>query len=401
MTPAAAVEIQTLSERAERLSKGTASERTQASVLLSRISNIRAIGQSTLEIQRLYVQGITEEAEAELRGCQIDPAAYRDKFAEYALRGDHSELRDFLAGGQALGYTLGIEGGYVVPQLFDDIIRAAQRAVAPLLDPDLTDYRMNAGPNCNPVTIPSFDLSTIQGQVITETTTQSPQTIPASYASLMNSVTIRCFLGSSIEAEQDFDSYTERLVFAGTTALLRSAMLQVLSGSGTGGNLSGVATKGLTATLTNSVGGAGKLALGDLTNLRYEIDAYWRSTKRCFLALPDACGKMLAAAVDGNGRPLVSVEGGKDTLFGKPILTCPELSAANCGVGSVGAILFGSGDGIIIRCGRPTMQVIRQSAQVDVTKGELGYVFRLRLQSTYFDASASNANPPLTMMAVS
>ncbi len=90
------------------------------------------------------------------------------------------------------------------------------------------------------------------------------------------------------------------------------------------------------------------------------------------------------------------------TLFGKPIYESPELSNANSGLGgtNLGAILFGSGDGIIIRCGRITFQRILQNSAVDITRGETGYMFRLRIASTYFDASASNANPPLVMMGV-
>jgi hypothetical protein len=181
--------------------------------------------------------------------------------------------------------------------------------------------------------------------------------------------------------------------------------MEVLSGSGSGGHINGV-TKALSSTLTNSAGGAGKLALGDLTSLFFALDKFWRDSARCFFAMPDACVKMLANAIDGQGRPLLDVTHGQALLFDKPVFVCPELTTANCGVGSVGAIIFGSGDGIVARAGRPVWQRTIQTGGSgglynSIEKGESLHIFRMRLSAQYFDASASNANPPLVIMAVS
>jgi len=399
MTDACAVESAELQDQIRKLLKsGSQRDITKAQELRKFREKLEARGLSTSEALAAYARGTAKEA-----GVSPTTSAeeHRKAFDSYVRgRGGEVELRAFEAGTAVISYGTGALGGYWVPQLFDGIIRAAKAQVAPLADPDLTDFVMYPGPACPPTNIPSFDLSTIAGQVEGEGTVQTEQAVPAAYASLMSPITVRCFLAATTESEQDCSDFTERIIDAGTQGLLRTAMLQVLAGSGIGGNLTGVA-KALSATLTNSVGTAGKLALGDLLALKYGVNAYWRKSPRCFVAMPDAVYKILDAAVDTANRPLISVESGQEKLFGKPILVCPELSAANAGVGSVGCILFGSGDGIIIRMGRPTCQRVIEHAAVDVTRGEAGYIFRLRLQSMYYDASASNSNPPLVSMAVS
>jgi hypothetical protein len=89
----ALLEISELQNKAERLSRGSASDRAQATMLLGRIKNIRTLGISSDEMRSKYAAALGEEIG--LGRSKPSDAEYRSLFDKYIsgkIQSDGPEL---------------------------------------------------------------------------------------------------------------------------------------------------------------------------------------------------------------------------------------------------------------------------------------------------------------------
>ena len=71
------------------------------------------------------------------------------------------------------------------------------------------------------------------------------------------------------------------------------------------------------------------------------MNRFYRRSPKCAWLVDDGRYKLLRQAVDGAQRPLLSVEGDNEMLFGKPVYFCPSLATGQLSLGNVGALVFG------------------------------------------------------------
>ena len=121
---------------------------------------------------------------------------------------------------------------------------------------------------------------------------------------------------------------------------------------------------------------------------------------KCGWICGDGVYQRIRQAVDGAGRPLLSIQDDTETLLGKPLYVSPSAqSSRRCHSLGFGALIFGDLDHFHIRVSRPTLQRTTQQIGTDVTKGEALYIARIRMDSALFDPSAGSA-PPLVWAEV-
>ena len=390
----AVLEMSNLSLRAEQLARGGAADRLQASILTQRIASIRQQGISSDEVRVKYAGALAEELGLS-RDNSKEAAEYRTRFDRYvAGREDHIELRDFLAGQQTLSYTEGIQGGYMVPFAYDSDVREAMAQTDRILSEDVTDFTMTAGPFLQPQQVSGYDLSTIAAALVGETVQQTAQVIPTvAGGTLKSNFTFRVSLGSSLEAEQDVPDFSQKIVRASSVALARAIGQHVISGIGGTNDINGISRQ-LSSSYMNGTGG--KITLTDLNAIYFGVNRWYRAAPKAGWLVSDGGYKLIRAATDTNGRPLLDVIDDQEMLLGKPLYLCPSLGSVYTSIGLTGALVFGDLSHIVIRASRPTLQRITQSDIVDVTKGESLFIGRCRADALVFDPSSGNY-PPLTL----
>jgi HK97 family phage major capsid protein len=392
----ALLEISELQNKAERLSRGGASDRAQATMLMGRIKNIRTFGLSSDEMRVKYVEALGKEV-----GVRRKPedAEYRKLFDHYItgdVEADATEFRDFLAGTQSITYTQGVAGGFTVPFAYDPTVREAMSQVDEILDPDVTDFSMTDEAFLQPQQVSGYDLTTVSAQLVGEAAQQTAQVIPpVAGATLRNNLVFRATFGASLEAEQDIPDFASKIVRAASVALARTIGLHVLTGRG-GSDITGIATT-LTSSFTN--GTSGKLTLTDLNNFYFGVNRWYRKSPKAGWLVSDGVYKFLRAATDTSGRPLLDVIDDQEVLLGKPVYLCPSLGATYLSLGLTGALIFGDLSHIVIRASRPTIQRTTQQAITDITRGECLFIARCRADATVFDPS-NGSTPPLVLATI-
>lgn len=390
------LEISDLSTQAQRLARGSQSQRKEADVLLQRITNLRQIGLSSDEIRAKYAHALTESI-APNRSAQ--EAEYRQKFEQYlASRLDEIEMRDFQAGTQSVSWTEGTQGGYLVPVAYDPTVREAMAQVDPLLSEDVTSFSMTDGPFLQPEQISGYDLSTVTAQIVSETVQQTAQPIPPALGGVLRSdIIFKTSFAASIEAQIDIPNFAQKITRAASVALARKIGRSVVSGRG-GTDIAGFVKALGSPSVNNQT--AGKLTLTDFQNIFFGIDKWYRAAPRCGWLMNDTVYKYVRAAVDNSGRPLLSVEDDRETLYGKPVYVSPSLATVYTSLGIAGVIIFGDLASIVIRASRPSLQRAMQLSEADITRGQCLYIGRCRADASYFDPS-SGVTPPLVMAAIS
>src|SRR6202453_4210088 len=122
----AIMQIHDLTNEAARLAQGSASDRKQADVLLTKVANIRSCGLSTDELRGQYTEALVEKLSG---NAAQDRARHEVLFRRYvqARSPQHQkflieEFRDGVlqAGAQSITYTEGASGGVLVPNSFYD-----------------------------------------------------------------------------------------------------------------------------------------------------------------------------------------------------------------------------------------------------------------------------------------
>ena len=394
----AILEISELSHRAERLARGSVSDRKQADILVQRIANIRQVGISSDEMRVQYAHALKKQIGA--GRSKPDDSEYRGLFDRYLagkVEADGTEFRDFLSGQQSITYTQGAAGGFTIPFAYDPTVREAMAQVDEILDPDATDFSMTSGPFLQPQQVSGYDLTTVSAQLVGETVQQTAQAIPTvAGATLKNNLTFRASFGATLEAEQDIPDFSSKIVRAASVALARTIAQKVLIGRGGSSDILGI-TSILNSSYTN--GTSGKLTLADINAIYFSVNRWYRNSPKTGWLVSDGVYKFLRAAQDNNGRPLLDVIDDRETLAGKPVYLCPSLGITYLSLGLTGAILFGDLSHIVIRTSRPTIQRTTQQGIVDVTRGESLYIARCRADATLFDPS-NGAYPPVVLATV-
>jgi HK97 family phage major capsid protein len=392
----AALEIVEISGRAEKLARGSANERKQADILVQRIASIKLVGLASSEVRELYSEALVDETTTHLPRT-TEPKEYRGKFESYvAGKINDREFRDFLAGTQSITATAGASGGFTVPFAYDDLVREAMAQVDPVLDPAVCDFSMTPTPTLQPSQVSGYDLSTVEASNVAEAAVQNPQTIPNVLGSVLNnSIIFRASFAASIEAETDIPLFAEKITRAGMVALARRVGQDVMTGHG-GTTINGVVRQ-LGSPVANN-GTAGKLTLTDLNAFYFSVNRFYRKSKKAGWLFSDGAYKILRAAVDNSGRPLLDVENDDEKLLGAPVYNSPSMTT---GISSLGtnSVIFGDLSHLVIRASRPQIQRSTELSQADVTKGECLYVARIRADAAIFDPS-NGVTPPIALFVV-
>jgi HK97 family phage major capsid protein len=397
MTPQCVKEVMELQDEARKLLKrGTPHDIALATELRKRYEAIERRGFSSDEMRVKYVEALGEEVGVRRKPEDAEYRTIFDKYITGDLQADGTEFRDFLAGTQSIAYTQGPQGGYLIPFAYDPTVREAMSQVDEILDPDVTDFTMTDGPFLQPSQVSGYDLSTVSAQLVGEAAQQTAQVVPTvAGATLRNNLIFRATFGATLEAEQDVPDFASKIVRAASVALARTIGLHVLTGRG-GSDITGIATT-LISSFTN--GTSGKITLTDLNNFYFGVNRWYRNSPKAGWLVSDGVYKLLRAATDGSGRPLLDVIDDQEVLLGKPVYLCPSLGATYLSLGLTGALIFGDLSHIVIRASRPTIQRTTQQAITDITRGECLFIARCRADATVFDPS-NGSTPPLVLATV-
>src|SRR5690242_3641772 len=149
LSPAEQAELNILQRRCTEYLSGEPSraDSKRVDILLSKIASIKETGLTETEAAhsamfRSFMSG--RDYEAEFRG------------------------NDFLAGHQAISFTDGSEGGFLVPQQFSKNVAEGLAAVDPLLDPNVASVIVENDFKLRPLQLPGWDLSTIAAVQVDE-----------------------------------------------------------------------------------------------------------------------------------------------------------------------------------------------------------------------------------------
>jgi HK97 family phage major capsid protein len=373
------------------LAKG---DKAQAQRLESHRSELLQVGLSSDELRAKYTEAVGEEATA-----YRSPARYRDLFHRY-LSGKvaESEFRDFLVGGGGdltIAYTQLTQGGPLVPFDYLPKVYEGMAQVDQILDADVSDFIMSPSAALPPMQVSGYDLSTITAQLVAEANQQNPQTVPTiSGATLAENKIFKVTFAASLEAEEDIPNFVAKIVRAVSIAFGRTIGQRVLSGKG-GSDISGIFynINGGVATQQNTT--PGSISLTDINNFYFALDRWYRSQAKTAWLVSDGAYKKLRAAVDGSNRPLLDIIDDQERLLGKPVYVSPGLSHSS--IGSItDSIIFGDLSHIVVRASAPQIKRSIEQGQVDITKGEVAYIARMRADATLFDPT-NGATPPLVL----
>ncbi len=327
---------------------------------------------------------------AALRGSQIAPSDFAKRWLMAMVRGNELPLEargnDVLAGTQAITYSQGAAGGYLVPQEMHDRLVLGLAQWDPFLDADVVTLVPSEGFDLRPYTIPGWDLSTFAAVKVSEGSQQNPQVVPSASATLLNSYTYRATLDASFEFEQDtFQPTMDLLEVAYAIAFARGIGIDLATGNGstapqgilTGAHDSGVATGSVSLTTYQ-----------DIENIYFSVNRIYRASQKCAWAFSDSYYEEVRKAVDGNGRPLINIVDDQEMLMGKPVYVSPSLPV---GTGSRG-IVFGDFSHYVVRVSGMTISRNLQAPGY-VDKGKGLYTGRMRADAKVVDPTGGSTPP--------
>ena len=147
LTPKAVLEQVELSDRAQKLSRGNASDRAEAATLIQRVKVIGERGISSDEARERYAEAVLESATAELTPVTVSEERYLRAFNRYVFQGDcdrtTQEHRDLVSGQQtSIVSSAGPQGGYLIPVQYQTQVFEALAQTDELLSPDACDFTM-------------------------------------------------------------------------------------------------------------------------------------------------------------------------------------------------------------------------------------------------------------------
>jgi HK97 family phage major capsid protein len=218
-----------------------------------------------------------------------------------------------------------------------------------------------------------------------------PDAFPESSSEVLQGYPFRMATYASFEIDQDdFENVMKTVGRAHGVGLARGIGAYLVNGTGSGqpgGLLTGASDSGITTASRNTIG------YGDIVDIYFRVNRIYRTAPKCAWVMNDATFQLVRAAVDNNGRPLISVEGDLEMLMGQPVLVSPSMPS---GPGSKG-IVFGDLSHFNVRLSALYFRKAWQ-AEFGIDTGNALHVSRMRADSVLFDP-AIQASPTNTQAA--
>jgi len=298
------------------------------------------------------------------------------------------ELRSPMQEGtQTISYTEGAEGGYLAPIEFSSDVIYGSAQLDPLLDENAVTLIQSNDFSLKPFTVPAWDLSSFAAVKISEGSQQTGQTPPALAGAILNGYKYKCSLPASYELEEDsYPVLMAQMKNAFSVGIARGVGADLVNGNGSTGP-AGLATGAAVSGITTAA--HGQLSLGDFTKIFFAVNRIFRQSPKCAWVMNDSTYMLCRNAVDGNGRPLLSIENDEEKILSKKVLVSPS-------VGNY--IYFGDLSRFIVRVSR--LMVQRQTQLPGYAENAMAlYCGWLRCDAKVIDPTAGSV-PPIVSAAL-
>ena len=373
-------------------------------------------------VQQQLLSTLTEADEVTKRSEQTKQSEQRLNFLLAKIKAlqstplasaDSSECRDWFRavlsgkefrtamqeGTQTLGYVTGNEGGYLVPQEFNDDVSHGMAQFDPLLDKDVVSLIESKDFSLPPFTIPGWDLSTFAATKVAEGSGPTASVPPTVSGVLLNSYKYAAALPISIELEEDaFIPMMKIINDAYVIAFGRGIGADLAIGNGTTAPQGVLTGAGASVYTTNA---QNVLSLNDFESVYFKVNRIHRNAPKCAWLMNDAAYQMARKAVDTVGNPLLKLHKDKEMIMGKPVLISPSLPAYNpsLGVQAAGSFcVFGDLSHMFVRVSKMIMHRSWQASGY-VEYGKALYTGYMRADAKVFDPT-SGGNPPIVSAAL-
>jgi HK97 family phage major capsid protein len=336
-------------------------------------------------------------------GAEALPNEQRDQFFASLLSG--KEIRELQEGqaagyqsGQTISYTAGTEGGYLVPQEFNDEVIHGMAQFDPLLDKDVVTLIESPTFALRPWTIPGWDLSTFAAVKVAEGAQQigagllGGGVLPTVSGKILNGYKYKASLPVTMELEQDsFQTMMKLITDAYVIGFARGIGIDLAIGNGTTapqGALTG-------ATPVYTTAAAGVLSLDDFEAVYFNVNRFHRNQQKCAWLMNDSVYQMARKATDTVGNPLLKLIKDKETIMGKPVLVSPSLPEYNASLGTQAAgsfCVFGDLSHLFVRVSK---MVVSRQWQLPgyVENGMALYTGMMRADAKVFDPTGGTVSP--------
>jgi len=347
----AIIEIRELQKQATSLAHGTASDRKQADVLLSRISNIKTIGLSTDEVlQRQHSSLYGEERRARLE--KQYERAFKKWIADPTdTNGTEKEIRavgnelwgrvngQVYAGGDETNngvYNSGKAGGYSIPTSMFKFVLDAMAQYTPLTDPNIANVIVEDSYAMRGKALAGWDLSTYSAVRVSDATSYIDTVAPAAYGHFFGSNIYRASFALALELLLDASTLDGiQYGILGSLnegfgiAMGRGIGVDLINGSGSPtspGNVpQGLLTGAVNSGLTNTSGSNGEIDFEFLRKLYFSLNKYHRTSPKAAFVMSDVSYEAIRDLRDDQGRPLISITDDAETLFGANVIISPDM----------------------------------------------------------------------------
>jgi HK97 family phage major capsid protein len=395
----AVLEIHDLTTEARRLANGSAGDRKTADVLMAKVANVRACGLSSEEMRSQYTEALCEKVGATAAHRRAEHERF---FRHYLLSKSPQHRARILeqfeeragsmeAGEQNINYTEGSEGGFLVPFRFYDAVTTAMAQTDPLLSDKYVNLITEPSYAMRPKTLPGYDLTQIAAVRVVENSNPGADAFPSASSETLNGYPYKLTTYASFEIDQDdFESTAATIARAHGVGLARTIGQDLVNGTGNGepgGLLTGASDSGYTTAARNAI------SYTDIVDIYFSVNRVYRAAPKCCWVMNDATLKLVRAAVDNNGRPLISVENDLEMLMGQPVLVSPSMPS---GPGTQG-IIFGDLSHFNVRLSALYFRKAWQ-AEFGIESGNALHMSRMRADSVVFDP-AIQASPTNTTAA--
>jgi HK97 family phage major capsid protein len=303
------------------------------------------------------------------------------------------ETRAMQEGSQTLSYTQGAEGGYLVPQEFNDSVVYGMAQFDPLLNKDAVTLIESDSFALPPFTIPGWDLSTFAAVKIAEGAQQNGQTPPTVSGVILNAYKYKASLPVTMELEEDaFQPMLRLITDAYGIGFARGIGIDLAVGNGTTapqGALTGAASSGVTSASGTA------LTLNDFENVYFSVNRFYRASPKCAWLMSDATYQLARKAIDTVGNPLLKLIHDKETIMGKPVLVSPSLPAYNPSLGTQAEgsfCVFGDLSHYFVRVSK---MIVKRQWQLPgyVENGMALYTGIMRADAKVFDPTSGSVPP--------
>lgn len=294
------------------------------------------------------------------------------------------------AGQQTIAYTVGNEGGYLVPNEIADAVYLGMSKNDPLLNEDIVTLIKSPTFKLRPYSVPGWDLSSYGSQRVDENHDFVPPVPPATSGKILNGYRYTAAIPVSFELEEDsFKPTIDLMTKAFAIGQARGIGGDLVLGSGSGapqGIVPGAHASGITS------GSLNVITATDIENIYFAVDEFYRTQPKCAWLMNDSTYQLIRKAVDGNQRPLINVVGDKEVLMGKPVYVTPSV----LGAGHSG-IIFGDLSYFVVRVSAMIVSR-RMQAPGYVEFGQALYVSHMRADSKVIDPTGGTKSPIISAL---